>query len=247
MTIDQRGAGNSQFGKRYTEDEKRVAAEKTRSLWRSSEYRERVVRGATGLKRSDEFRIGQRERTKASYEKVPGLRESRGRLFSRCWRDGRNHFHVKRSRKSVEEKEIYEHLKALGRYSLSDTEIRLTDGSFVAPDIVIDGKIAVEFYGDYYHANPFVYEDDDYIKVKGKTAKGYLCYQSWLDLDVEEEKPMNCPFCDSKCVCVINENKRFVVRCTNCDYTYGNAMEEEETVKIHNRVRKAVSAYKGNN
>lgn len=171
MTIDQRGAGNSQFGKRYTEDEKRVAAEKTRSLWRRSEYRERVVRGATGLKRSDEFRIGQRERTKASYEKVPGLRESRGSLFSRCWRDGRNHFHVKRSRKSVEEKEVYEHLKALGRYSLSDTEIRLTDGSFVAPDIVIDGKIAIEFYGDYYHANPFVYEDDDYIKVKGKTAK----------------------------------------------------------------------------
>ena len=41
----------------------------------------------------------------------------------------------------------------------------------MVPDMVVDGKVVVEFYGDYFHANPKMHTADEYIVKKGKTAK----------------------------------------------------------------------------
>ena len=171
MTIDQRGVGNHRFGKKLTDEEKSRCAEKTRTLWKQNGYREKVIANATGLHRGEEFSKGQSIRTKASYDRIDGLREQRGSLFSQCWKDGRNHFRTKKSKKSREEREIFEYLKTLGKYCISDDEICIGDNKYIAPDMIVNGKVVVEFYGDYFHANPLVHKADEYIVKKGMTAK----------------------------------------------------------------------------
>lgn len=182
MTIDQRGSGNHMYGKKLTAEQKEQCAESTRKLWTDPGYREKVVENATGLHRGAAFRRGQSIRTKASYVKIDGLREKRGNLFSQCWKDGRNHFRVKKNKKSKEEKEIYEYLKSLGKYVISDDEVCIGDNKFLAPDMIINGKVIVEFYGDYFHANPLLHKAEEYIVKKEKTAR-----QLW-DADLERQK-----------------------------------------------------------
>lgn len=76
-----------------------------------------------------------------------------------------------------------------------------------------------------------------------KNEKAYVCSFFWLDLEAEEEKPMNCPFCGCRC-------ERFGVRdsiqivCDDpCGYRTKYYDSYEEAVAAHNRVCKAVSAY----
>lgn len=49
--------------------------------------------------------------------------------------------------------------------------LRAANGKWYYPDILINGKFIVEFYGDYYHANPEKYDDNEQINKKGITAK----------------------------------------------------------------------------
>ena len=170
MTILQKGAGNHCYGKHYTDEEKKHFAVKTREKWKDPKYREKVIANATGIKRSNEFRAGQSLRTKKSYDKIDGLREKRGKLFSECWKNGKNHFHSCIAKKSSEEIEIKDYLKGLGKYTITTNEIKVENG-YVAPDMIVNGHIVVEFYGDYYHADPAKYADDVFIKRKGMTAK----------------------------------------------------------------------------
>lgn len=182
MTIDQCGNGNHRFGKKLTEEEKLKCAENTRKLWKQKGYSDKVIANATGLHRGEEFRKGQSIRTKASYDRIAGLREQRGSLFSECWKDGRNHFRVRKNKKSKEEKELFEYLVALGKYVVSDDEICIGDNKYLAPDMIINGKVVVEFYGDYFHANPSVYSANEFIVKKSKTAR-----ELW-DIDSERKK-----------------------------------------------------------
>lgn len=171
MTIDQRGAGNHMFGKVFSEEERKRCADATRKLWENSEYRRKVVENATGLHRGEDFRKGQSERTKASYDKIEGLRFQRRKLFSDCWKDGRNHFRTRKNGKSKEEREIFAFLSGLGKYAVTDDEVCVGGNKYLAPDMVINGKIVVEFYGDYFHANPKKHKADEYILKKEMTAQ----------------------------------------------------------------------------
>lgn len=182
MTIDQCGSGNHMFGKHLTQEEKNRCAENTRKLWGQKSYREKVIANATGLHRGELFRQGQRVRTKASYDKIEGLRKQRGELFSQCWKDGRNHYRVRKNKKSKEEKELFDYLVALEKYGVSDDEICIGDNKYLAPDMIINGKVVVEFYGDYFHANPLVHSANEYIVKKGKTAR-----ELW-EIDSERKK-----------------------------------------------------------
>ena len=145
-------------------------SEIARRKWRDPSYRRKVIEGMTGLKRSEEFRHRQSVKTKESYDKCIGLREKRGELFSQCWKDGRNHFHVNAAQRSAEEREMVERLNQLGKYDISLDAVQLSDGSWVSPDAIIDGRIVIEFYGDYFHANPKIHRADEYISKKRMTA-----------------------------------------------------------------------------
>jgi len=171
MTIEQRGPGNHMFGRKFTEEERRRIGEKTHEMWLDDDYRRKVIEGATGLKRTEEFKKGQSVRTMASYAKFPELRKVRGRIFSECWKNGKNHFHATAAKKSKGELEILNRLNKLGKYNVSTDEIRLVSGRYVAPDMVVDGKIVIEYYGDFYHAYEGMYADDFYNAKRCMTAK----------------------------------------------------------------------------
>lgn len=169
------GENNPFYGKRHTKETvekiKAVCKQTTAELWQNPEYREKVIANATGLHRSEEFKRGQSIRTKASYDKIDGLREQRGKLFSQCWKDGRNHIRTQKNRKSLEEMEIFRFLTSLGKYEISDDEVCIGGNKYLSPDIVINNKVIVEFYGDYFHANPLSHNADEFILKKGMTAQ----------------------------------------------------------------------------
>ena len=151
--------------------------------WQKEEYRNKVISANTGKKRTDEFRLGQSIRTKQSYVNNPELREQRGKLFSECWKDGRNHYHGKQStNRSKEEIELFEALKALCKYDVTRETVRADNGKWYFPDILINGKVIVEFYGDYYHANPNIYDG------KEVNAKKAALMEDIREYDAERQK-----------------------------------------------------------
>lgn len=75
------------------------------------------------------------------------------------------------------------------------------------------------------------------------------CVFNWLDLEDEEEKPMNCPFCGGDCI--VEEtipSGHYYCQCISgkhCNYGSGRAESRDKAIAAHNRVYKAVAAYKG--
>lgn len=76
---------------------------------------------------------------------------------------------------------------------------------------------------------------------------GLVCPLLWPYLEAEEEKPMNCPFCGANTEVVIDECGCYVVSCTHCEYGSPAYNKDEFAISAHNRVCKAVAAYKENN
>jgi len=143
-----------------------------KQAWQKEEYRAKVIASNVGKKRTEEFRKGQSERTKQSYVNDPELRKKRGKVFSECWKDGRNHYHGKAFNRSKLEVELFDMLAQSRKFNNVERQtLHAADGKWYYPDILINGKFIVEFYGDYYHANPEKYNDDEQISKKGITAK----------------------------------------------------------------------------
>ena len=68
------------------------------------------------------------------------------------------------------------------------------------------------------------------------------CFAYWLTLEAEEEKPMPCPFCGAKCEVIGAINHR--VKCSECNYESTMDSDREKVIAAHNRVCRAVKAYK---
>lgn len=84
--------------------------------------------------------------------------------------------------------------------------------------------------------------------IHAECKNGLVCPLAWLDLEVEEEKPMPCPFCGGDCF-VVHDAEAAFVRCGNdaCLYSGALAITIDEAIAAHNRLFKAVAAYKENN
>lgn len=181
------GANNPFYGRQHTEETKKkiveASRENTRALWKNPEYREKVIANATGLHRSEQFRKEQSIRTKASYDKIEGLRELRGRIFSQSWKDGLNKVQHFGDHKSPLEKSLFEELSRWG-YKIEVDKTILYGGKKwyrKIPDFIVDGNVIVELYGDYFHGNPSKFKEDDVI------AYGQVAKEIWKR-DAEREK-----------------------------------------------------------
>lgn len=71
-------------------------------------------------------------------------------------------------------------------------------------------------------------------------------FAQWLDLEVEEDKPMPCPFCGGD-VEITDEGTMEEHLYCGCGYASRNACEDYDYIADHNRVCKAVAAYKEDN
>ena len=67
-------------------------------------------------------------------------------------------------------------------------------------------------------------------------------FAHWLALEVEEERPEPCPFCGAKCEVIGAINHR--VKCTECNYESTMDSDKGKVIAAHNRVCRAVRAYK---
>lgn len=68
------------------------------------------------------------------------------------------------------------------------------------------------------------------------------CAFSWLDLDADEEKIENCPYCGRTCY-ALNDDGKYRVIChadMSCRYSSSLYTTEHEAIAHHNRVARAV-------
>ncbi len=125
-------------------------SEASKKLWEDEEYREKIKIGTTGLKRTEEFKQTQSVNATKQMQDS-NQRKLRSDSMKTSWEDSKivknNNIMPNRSKA---EKEIYEYLGK--SYDVNNSTIKY-DGGYFFPDVVI-GNICIEYYGDYWHANP---------------------------------------------------------------------------------------------
>lgn len=135
-----------------------------KNLWKDENYRNNVISSCTGLKRSEEFKKKQSEHMKEYYKNHPERRQAQGLVFSKAWKDGK---HAKMTdtygiTRSIAENMMYDaFLKLFGSYYVSRNPVQGPDGRWCYPDVLLFDSVIVEYYGDYWHANPQLYQPSD--------------------------------------------------------------------------------------
>lgn len=150
------------------------------NMWKNPEYRKKVIEGVTGKKRSDAFKKRQSEAMKRYYVEHPERRKAQGNVFSKAWAEGKHTKHFNKAGNVVYQHSAGENMmfNALQR-TFGEHQVRrcvLTDNHSdvkhraVYPDALINGVWLIEYYGDYFHANPKIYDADDDVCFHQKAA-----------------------------------------------------------------------------
>lgn len=198
--LDRHGAKNPFYGKTHSKETREILKEKckhaTTKMWKDREYRNKVISNATGVKRSNKFKETQRKNALKWYKNNPNERISRSKRMKRSWKDGSitiNTHSINRSKAEEEIRNIFES-------KLGDCVKQKTvhiGNKWYYPDIIIDDYFIIEYYGNFWHGNPNIYDADDMIH-HGKTAadiwkhdtnrqqtlekNGYYCFIIWEDM-----------------------------------------------------------------
>ena len=69
------------------------------------------------------------------------------------------------------------------------------------------------------------------------------CQFAWLDLEAEEDEPMECPFCGDRNI-GSRETPEGVSLLCSCGYSSSEYDTLKEAIVAHNRICRAVAAYK---
>lgn len=171
---DRTGKNNSFFGKTHSKETINViklkCAIKSKENWKNKDYRNNVISGNTGLKRSETFKKEQSERVTKWFSENPKQKEIRSEHMKRSWAAGK----IKPNINSINESEEEQELRDLCSEWFPDENVRKTtlniNGSWFYPDIRIGKNIIVEFYGDYWHANPKKYPINEVITYPGNRS-----------------------------------------------------------------------------
>lgn len=169
---DRTGENNPFFGKTHSRETRELLQEKckiaTTEMWKNDEYREKVIKG-TSKPRSGNFREMQSIRTKQTYIDHPELRELRGKTFKQSWANGNTPINIHSINESAGEKELRHLLEEKFKntdINIDKKSVRVKSRTFL-PDIVLSKeKIIIEYFGDYWHANPSRYMNNDIIHHK---------------------------------------------------------------------------------
>lgn len=156
------GEQNSFYGKKHStktiEKLKRKCAEASKNKWLNPEYRNKVIKNATGVKRSDEFKLKQKENALKQFLN-PHQREIRSHIMRENWQNGVLVPTSKESyNESKQEKMFFEMLKQYG-YDISFNSFLYKDidnkKHHLFPDGIIENKkIVIEYNGSFWHADP---------------------------------------------------------------------------------------------
>jgi G:T-mismatch repair DNA endonuclease (very short patch repair protein) len=166
---DRTGKNNPFFGKKHDKETmNRIRAKNSiafKKLWKTEEYRNKIIKGISKPRR-DGFKKEQSERILKWYIQNPIQREIRSKQMKNSWKTGKIEPNINSINESKFEREILKNLKLLlPTYNIRKTTLRI-NGKWYYPDIRINKNIIIEFYGDYWHANPWLYKKTDIFKNK---------------------------------------------------------------------------------
>jgi G:T-mismatch repair DNA endonuclease (very short patch repair protein) len=165
--INRNGVNNPFYGKKHSKEtiEKiiKVTSINSKKLWQNKEYRDKVIKGVS-KPRKESFKKEQRERIKQWYIDNPIQKEIRSNKMKNSWKKGaivkNNNFH---SSKSKMQHALYKNLKEVIDWIEENACIKIKT-KWVFPDILIEKDgIIIEFYGNYWHANPKIYKENDIV------------------------------------------------------------------------------------
>jgi len=164
---DRSGKNNSFYGKKHTKETIEKIKKKnsiiSKNLWKNEEYRNRVICGVSKPRRKG-FSKEQSERVKKWYEDNPEQIKIRSGAMKKSWREGKINYSNTRINKSRGEKELFNMVKSVCSDAKFNHTIKLGGRRWVKPDIFIpDYNMVVEYYGNFWHANPKMYNKYDVI------------------------------------------------------------------------------------
>lgn len=171
---DRTGENNPFYGKSHSDETIEVLKEKCsigmKEKWKDEEFRSKVIKGGSKPRR-ESFKREQSERIKQWYVDNPEQRQLRSECMKRTWESGaitKNNYSCNASKL---EKELYEEILKIIPDAESKKTIRDSNNRWIFPDILIEScGVIIEFYGDFWHANPAIYEKNDIIH-NGITAE----------------------------------------------------------------------------
>lgn len=165
-----KGERNPFHGKTHSKETIEKAQEKCRiittEMWKDPLYREKVIKGISKPRREG-FKQEQSERISQWYKDNPEQREIRSDIMKRTWVDGRIEPNPHSINKSKGEDTLYQYLtENLPDCRVNNKETIKLDKKWFFPDIIINNKVIVEYFGNYWHGNPLHYSVDDIVNHK---------------------------------------------------------------------------------
>jgi len=166
---DRSGKNNPFYGKTHSKETMDIIKKKNsitfKRLWQTKEYRDKIIKGVSKPRR-ESFKKEQSERVKQWYKDNPIQREIRREKMKKSWRLGKIKPNINSINESKMERELRkEFIILLPNRNVRKSTIRIENRWFY-PDIRIDKDIIIEFYGDYWHANPQTYKNNDIVHHK---------------------------------------------------------------------------------
>jgi len=178
---DRTGSNNSFYKKHHSKETIDAIKAKTKiaskNNWKNPNYREKVIKGVSKPRKAT-FKQEQSERITKWYQENPEQRGIRSNRMKNSWDTGKIAYSPKiRVNRSKIEKDFLCSLQ--GKINCKGRETIHIGTKWFFPDIFLGKeRIIIEFYGNYYHANPRKYRANDVVRA-GLTAQ-----EIW-DLDKE--------------------------------------------------------------
>jgi len=182
---DRTGKNNSFFGKKHSKEtidtSKIKLATISKNLWKDDAYRAKVIKAVSKPRRKG-FKQEQSLRTKQWYKDNPEQRNIRSESMQKRWKDGNLPGHYSIRSESRLERDFVRDLRNKTGLKIVKKTIKGEKRCFFPDALDEQLRIIIEFYGDFWHANPEIY-DADQIIIHNMTAQ-----QIW---DKDEKRVTN--------------------------------------------------------
>ena len=131
--------------------------------WKNEEYRNKVIKGVSKPRRKG-FKEEQSIRIKQWYKDNPEQRIIRSKKMKESWRTGKILSNNCSYNRSKQEDKVYQKILSFLSEALPNHVIKYKNRKWFIVDIFIPcNNMVVEYFGDYWHANPKHYKENDII------------------------------------------------------------------------------------
>lgn len=160
------GDKNPFYGKKHDrtmiENTKNKLSIISKNNWKDEDYRAKVIKGVSKPRREG-FKKEQSERVTKWYVDNPEQKDIRKIKMKETWASGK----IEPNINSINESKLEREFTSLVINKLPNRNVRKAtikiENRWFYPDIRIDKNIIVEFYGNYWHANPKMFNQDDIV------------------------------------------------------------------------------------